>query len=138
MEIVGDKINKKEKEEKGEGGEEKNGEEFVKVSISKRAEKAVKELVVKVNENFDGGRINRQDLISWVLMRFSEECTEQEIRAIRVDHFDELALLELYLKRSKLAGNLPLELRKFLLTQAGLDESAKKSVKKGVDSKVNQ
>jgi hypothetical protein len=138
MELVGDKINKKEKEEKGEGAEEKNGEEFVKVSISKRAEKAVKELVARVNENFDGGRVNRQDLISWVLMRFSEECTEQEIRAIRVDHFDEIALLELCLKRSKLAGSLPLDLRKLLIAQAGLEDLSKKSNRKTIDSKVHQ
>jgi hypothetical protein len=138
MELVGDKISKKEKEEKGEGGEEKDGEEFVKVTISKKAEKAVKELVVRVNENFDGGRVNRQDLISWVLMRFSEECTEQEIRAIRVEHFDEIALLELCLKRSKLAGSLPLDLRKLLIAQAGFDDLGKKPAKKIVDNKVHQ
>jgi len=118
--------------------EEKNKDEFIKVTISKKAEKAATDLLAKVNDGFDGGRINRQDLMSWILTMFAEDCGEQDIRAIRAAHFDEITLLELCLKKSKQSGSLPPELRKLLLAQAGLDDSGKKSVKKAIDSRVNQ
>lgn len=117
---------------------EKSGDEFVKVTISKKAEKAAMDLLAKVNDGFDGGRVNRQDLVSWVLMKFAEDCNDQDIRAIRADHFDEITLIELCLKKSKQSGSLPPELRKILLAQAGLDDSVKKSNKKSIDRKVNQ
>ena len=110
----------------------------MKVTVSKKAEKVIADLVARVNEGFDGGRVSRQDLIGWIMVRFAEECTDQEIRAIRADHFDEIALLELCLKKSKQAGSLPPELRKLLLAQAGLDDLTKKPEKRAVDSKVNQ
>jgi hypothetical protein len=112
-------------------------EETVKVTITKQAEKAMVELLPRINDGFEGGRINRQDLISWILTRFIEDCTEQEIRTIRADHLDEFTLLEMSLKKFKQAGGLPPELRKLLLAQAGMDESPRKSTKKSVDAKVN-
>ncbi len=134
-------MNSKEERKKTEKTENKNegksGDEFVKVTISKRAETASTTLLTKINDGFEGGRVSRQDLISWVLTRFAEECSEPDIRAIRADHFDEIALLELCLKRSKQAGSLPSDLRKLLLAQAGLDDTTKKATKKSVDIKVN-
>jgi hypothetical protein len=135
-------MNSEEERKKPEKTENKNegksGDEFVKVTISKRAETASATLLTKINDGFEGGRVSRQDLISWVLTRFAEECSEPDIRAIRADHFDEIALLELCLKKSKQAGSLPSDLRKLLLAQAGLDDTTKKATKKSVDIKVNQ
>ena len=135
MELVEERKNQDKTETKTEG---KTGDEFVKVTISKKAEGTTSDLLAKVNNEFEGGRISRQDLISWVLTRFAEECSEPDIRAIRADHFDEIALLELCLKKSKQAGSLPSDLRKLLLAQAGLEDPAKKVTKKPVDTKVNQ
>lgn len=118
--------------------ESENADEFIKVTVSKQAEAAIGNLLARVNDGFDGGRVNRQDLLSWILAKFADECTDQEIRAIRADHFDEIMLLELSLKRYKQAGGLPPELRKLLLSQAGLDDLGKRSAKKSVDNKVNQ
>jgi hypothetical protein len=95
-------------------------------------------MLSKVNNGFEGGRINRQNLISWILVRFSDECDEQEIRAIRADHFDEIALLELCLKRAKQAGSVTPELKKLLLSQAGLDDTGRRITKKSVENKVHQ
>lgn len=91
-----------------------------------------------MNDGFEGGRVSRQDLIGWVLARFAEECGEPDIRAIRQDHFNEIAFLEVCLRKSKLAGSLPSDLRKLLLAQAGLEDPGKKTTKKSVDIKVNQ
>jgi DNA repair exonuclease SbcCD nuclease subunit len=123
----------KNKTEKNENPEvEKNEDEYVKVTISKKAEKTVTDLLARVNDGYEGGRINRQNLISWIVATFSDECTDQEIRTIRADHFDEIMLLELSLKKFKQAGALPPELRKLLMAQAGLDEVNKKSAKKSL------
>jgi hypothetical protein len=121
-----------------DGLQNKVDDDYVKVTISRKAESTVGAMLSKVNNGFEGGRVNRQNLISWILVRFSDECDEQEIRAIRADHFDELVLLELCLKRAKQAGSLPADLRKLLLAQAGLDDTGKKPGKKNVDAKVNQ
>lgn len=118
--------------------DQENEEEFIKVTIAKKAETAIGSLLARVNDGFEGGRISRQDLISWILAKFTDECTEHDIKAIRADHFDEIVLLELSLKRYKQAGGLPPELKKLLLAQAGLDDLNKRSGKKSVDNKVNQ
>jgi hypothetical protein len=104
---------------------EKTEEEYIKVTVTKGAEKAVTDLLLRVNDGYEGGRVTRQDLLSWILKRFGEECSDQEIRAIRLDHFDEIALLELSLKKFKQAGSLPPELKKLLMAQAGIDEVPK-------------
>lgn len=135
MELVEERKNQDKTETKTEG---KTGDEFVKVTISKKAEGTTSDLLAKVNNEFEGGRVSRQDLISWVLTRFSEECSEADIRAIRADHFDEIALLELCLKKSKQAGSVSPDLRKLLLEQSGLNDTARRSTKKVIENKVHQ
>lgn len=123
----------KEKEEKNEDKKQNKDREadaeYIKITISRKAEDGIANLVAKVNDGFAGGRVTRQDIASWVLSRFTDECTEQDIKAIRTDHFDEITLLELSLKRYKQGGTLPPELRKLLLAQAGLDDAPKKQAK---------
>ena len=101
-----------------------------KVTISKVAESLMSDLVTRVNDGFEYGRVSRHQLMSWILVKFSEDCSDQDIKAIRADHFDEIALLELSLKKFRQAGTLPPELKKMLLSQAGLDDMAKRSSKK--------
>jgi hypothetical protein len=105
-------------------------EQVAKVTMSKKSETLISELVARVNSGFEFGRLTRHQLISWILTKFAEECTEPDIRAIRADHFDEIALLELSLKKFKQVGSLPPELRKVLLSQAGMDDMLKRPNKK--------
>jgi len=113
-------------------------DQIAKVTITKKAESLMSELATRVNEGFEFGHLSRHQLMSWILTKFAEECSEQDVKAIRADHFDEIALLELSLKRFKQAGALPPELKKLLLTQAGFDDMGKKPPKKAVDNKVHQ
>lgn len=126
MDSVEERKNQDKTENKPEG---RVSEEFVKVTISRKAEQIVMDLLAKVNDGFEGGRVTRQDLMSWILEKFAEGCGEPEVRAIRVDHFDEITILELCLKKSKQTGSLPPELRKLLLAQAGMDDTAKRPSK---------
>ena len=117
--------------QESEAGNKNHSEQIAKVTITTKAENLMRELVAKVNDGFEFGRLNRHQLMSWILTRFAEEHSDTEIRAIRSDHFDEIALLEMSLKRFKQAGGLPPELKKLLLVQAGLDDLGKKRAKTG-------
>ena len=113
-----------------ETGNRNSSDQIAKVTITKKAEHLMSELVSRVNDGFEFGRLNRHQLMSWILSKFAEECSETEIRTIRGDHFDDMALLELSLKRFKQSGGLPPDLKKMLLAQAGWEDAAKKSSKK--------
>ncbi|MBS1963074.1 MAG: hypothetical protein JST04_12740 [Bdellovibrionales bacterium] len=102
--------------------------------IGKAADDALATIVERVNEGFQGGRVNRSQAATWILIRQAERINDTFIREIREDHFDEVALLEAALKQAKAAGKLPPELRAFLQKQMlGGSEDAKKRSKKELD-----
>ena len=117
-----EKINAKKKEEKNE--------EIYRVGITGFAEKALAKLLEQVNDGFEGGRVNRTQITSWLVLKGSNEITEQEIQDIRSEHFDEVAMLEALLKKTREGGNMPPELRLLLQKQMGTFESPKKRSKK--------
>lgn len=116
--------------QESEAGNKNQSDQIAKVTITTKAENLMRELVAKVNDGFEFGRLNRHQLMSWILTKFAVEHSDAEIRAIRSDHFDEIALLEMSLKRFKQAGGLPPELKKMLLAQTGWEEAAKRPTKK--------
>ena len=84
-------------------GELKTEEEVsAKITVTKAAEKAVSEVVLRVNDGFDAGRVNRQDVASWILIKFKETFGNEEIGQIRAIHIDEIAFLESKLRRHTL------------------------------------
>ena len=109
-------------------------EEIVKITVSKEAEEKLMSVIEKVNNGFDAGKVNRQDLASWALIRFAEDCDAETIKTIRQDHFDEFTVLEAILKRGKEQGKLPVELRNILRQQMTLDLPSRKSTKKQLTS----
>lgn len=104
-----------------------NEETVVKITVTKQAEEAVSHVVNKVNDGFDAGRVNRQDVTSWILTRFVETFSDIEVQQIRAAFFNEIALLEAILKRAKQNGNLPPELKTALMGQINLPSVPKKS-----------
>jgi hypothetical protein len=82
-----------------------NKEEVVaKITVTREAEEAVSQVVGKVNEGFEAGRVNRQDVASWILSRFIESFSDSDVQQIRAAFFNEIALLEAILKRAKQSG----------------------------------
>lgn len=80
------------------------------VVVSHEANRQLDELVAKVNDGFDAGRVTRPQVLSWLLRRFAETASEEEIQELRAAHFDRIAYLEALLKRAKETGVLPAEL----------------------------
>lgn len=110
-----------------------NKEEVVaKITVTKEAEEAVSQVVSKVNEGFEAGRVNRQDVASWILSRFVENFSEIDIQQIRSAFFNEIALLEAILKKAKQSGNIPTELKAALLGQMTVTASPGKKGKRSL------
>ncbi len=107
-------------------------EEIVKITVSKEAEEKIMAVIEKVNHGFDAGRVNRQDLASWALIRFAKSCEADTIKEIRQDHFDEFAVLESILKRSKEQGQLPQELKDLVRSQLNLFSTPRRAGKKSL------
>lgn len=94
-------------------------DEIVKITISKESEQKLMGLLKNVNDGFVSGRVNRQDLASWILVHFCSDCNETQIESIRADHFDEIMMFESILKKSKETGVLPPEFQALLKQQVG-------------------
>lgn len=105
-------------------------EEILRISISKSADEALCKVVDRVNEEYEGGRVNRTQVANWILIRSPETLTELEIRDIRTELLDEFAFMEAFMRKAKKTGKLPSELRSFMNRQLGLDDAPKKKSKK--------
>lgn len=104
-------------------------EEVYRVTVTKATDEVLTKIVDKINDGFEGGRINRSQAISWILAKFSEDMAEATVREIRANHFDEIALLSAMLKKAKKTGAIPPELREMLQRQFGLDDTPSKKTR---------
>lgn len=102
-----------------ENEDKRKTDEIVKITVSKESEQKLMELLKTVNDGFASGRVNRQDLASWILINFCSQCDETQVENIRADHFDEIMMFESILKKSKETGVLPPEFQALLKQQVG-------------------
>ena len=65
------------------------------------AEKLLEEMLNKTNNGFSGGRLTRQDLVTWIIQYFEKNCFTDCIEKLRQDHFDQVAYLEAALRKVK-------------------------------------
>ena len=105
------------------------GEEVHRINISKMAEESLGEVVNRVNEGFEGGRVNRTQMANWILLKFSSQCSEADIQQIRAENVNELAVLEAILKKAKKTGKLPSEVSLLIHKHLGFQEPAKRAGK---------
>lgn len=111
-------------------------EVIAKITVTKEAEEAVSQIVNKVNDGFEAGRVNRQDVASWIINRSFETFSDVEIQQIRAAFFNEIMLLEAILKKAKQGGSVPSELKTALLGQVNMTSSASKKGKRGLTDKL--
>ncbi len=116
---------------------EQKAEEIHRITVSRAADEALDGIVERINDGFDGGRVNRMQAASWIVLRSVETFGENEIKDIRADHFDEVAMLESVLRRAKKTGKVPSELKALLQKHIGLEEPAKKRKKQLQDHIIN-
>lgn len=125
---TGEKTENKDREQKSE--------ELHRITVSKQAERALSMVVERVNEGFSGGKVNRTQMANWILARFNDALTEAEIKEIRMEHFDEVAMLENILRQAKESGKVPAEFKGLLQKHLGMDEVQKKRTKRALTEDI--
>lgn len=117
------------RENNKEVGMEEKTDEIHRITVSKMAEEALTEIVERVNDGFEGGRVNRVQVANWIMMRFLGNCSDADIQQIRVENVNEIAVLEAILKKARKSGKLPSEMSFLIQKQLGFEDSPKKTVK---------
>lgn len=99
----------------------------VKITIGKVVADSLWELVEKINEGFDAGKVHRQDVASWIIEHFLKTYTESDVHLIRQSHYSDSSMLEAVYRRMKETGEVPDFLRDALRKQfRGAPEGTKK------------
>ncbi|MDO9183579.1 MAG: hypothetical protein Q7U04_14290 [Bacteriovorax sp.] len=114
--------------------EENNNEkeEILRINISRLGDTALLEGMEQVNDGFIGGKVNKTQMLNWILKRFKDDLDESIIKDIRADHFDEVAVLELILRKARETGKVPSEFKHLLQKQVGLEILTKKKAKQAL------
>ena len=99
------------------------------IVVSNESLFALKAIIDKVNDGFNGGKVNQTEIANWIILRFQSELDESQIKEIRAEHFDEVAMLESILKQAKESGKVPMDFKSLLQKQFGLDEPTKRKTK---------
>lgn len=112
------------------GTNTEDGNDSHRLTINRAAEMALVGAVERINDGFQGGKVNRNQIAVWAILRFSDKLTDDEIKEIRSEHLDEFSALDAVLRKAKESGRLPPELRAFVQKQLGFDEPSKRKGKK--------
>jgi hypothetical protein len=106
------------------------------LTITRAAEEALVAAVERINDGFQGGKVNRNQVAIWALVRFGAHLAEDEIREIRAEYLDEFSAMDALLRRAKDTGKLPPELRAYLQKQMGFEDAPKKKAKKSLQENI--
>lgn len=105
-------------------------ENIVKITITKEAGETLAVLVSRANEGFEGGKINRQNLASYIIEKYKNNFSDRELSSVRQLHYDDAAMLEAMYRKMKETGEIPEFLREALKKQfQGNDDPPKKGKK---------
>ena len=115
-----------------ENKEKIDQENHIKITVTKEAGEILAELVVKANEGFEGGRINRQNLASFIVEKFKASFSDKDLVQLRQQHYDDAAMLEAMYRKMKETGEVPEFLRDALRKQFQVADEAPKKVKKAL------
>lgn len=107
-------------------------ENNIKITVTKEAGEILAELVIKANEGFEGGRINRQNLASFIVEKFKASFSDKDLTQLRQLHYDDAAMLEAMYRKMKETGEVPEFLRDALRKQFQVTDEAPKKVKKAL------
>ncbi len=113
-----------------ENKEKIDQENNIKITVTKEAGEILAELVVKANEGFEGGRINRQNLASFIVEKFKASFSDKDLVQLRQLHYDDAAMLEAMYRKMKDTGEVPEFLRDALRKQFQVTDETPKKVKK--------
>jgi hypothetical protein len=78
--------------------------QLAKIAISISSEEALTKAFDIVNLDFDGGRVSKADLASWLISQGARGMDQTVIQEIRQAHFNQVKYLENLVKKMKASG----------------------------------
>ena len=112
----------------------KSEENIIKITSTKTAGAVLAKIVDKVNDGFEGGKVHRQDVASWIIEYFNSICNESAITQIRQANYNPTDMLEAVYRKMKETGEVPDFLKDALQKQFQNTSTASKKNKKQLKS----
>lgn len=109
----------------------KSDENLAKIAITKDADRALAEILSKVNTGFDAGRATKQEIASHIILQYAKDCTDQEVHGLRAQFFNPILLMEATLRRAKETGEIPAQLKTLLFEQFAANQILQPIAKRG-------
>lgn len=103
----------------------KNEESF-RISVSKKVDTEMNDLLFRVNDGFKAGKVNRPQLVNWIISHACQNFTDSDLKAIRADHFDEFAMFESVMRQARQSGQFPPEFKALLQKQIDVNPKRQK------------
>ncbi len=97
-----------------------------KIAVTTLADQALTSAQERVNTGFEGGRVTKTDLASWLIIQATSSLDETTVEEIRRTHFNQLAYLETLVKKLKVAGRDNLETIELATLQAMMGQQTAK------------
>ncbi len=132
---MGNKEEKEIEKEVADIGDASEQENAVKITVSREAAEKLLALVSKINDGFFAGRVHRQDVASWLVLKFWNSLSEIDVQQIREAHYNDAAMLEALYRRVRETGQMPEFLRDALRKQFEQPSEAPKRSKKALTKK---
>ena len=118
----------------------KADEGLAKIAITKEADRALSDLLGRVNDGFEAGKATKQEVASYIINSFFNACTDTNIHTLRTLFFNPILLMEATLKKAKETGMVPDSMRQLLYEQFmasnGIQPTAKKTKKTLKDNAI--
>lgn len=76
---------------------------IAKITAAQGADEALDRMVKAANEGFNGGKVTKHELTSWIINYFEESCFTKCLEKIRQEFFDEVTYLESIVQQMKRA-----------------------------------
>lgn len=105
---------------------EKEGKELFRVVINPEANMVLENVLKKVNEGFEAGTVTKSDIANFIFQNIDKYFSENDIRNLRTQHFDDKKVLSNILKNE---NDLPEELKKAIRIFYGVDKDKKRPTK---------
>ena len=78
--------------------------ELAKIAISQSSDEALSRFLETVNDGFEGGKVTKTELASWMIEKVAQTQNDSVVDDIRSTHFDRVSYLESLVKNLKRAG----------------------------------
>ena len=77
---------------------------IAKIAVSQSVDESLNSFLEIVNNNFEGGKITKTELASWIISKSTQNPTDSLIEEVRRDNFKQIAYLESLVRKLKMNG----------------------------------